>query len=641
MTFLNPLALLGLFAATIPIILHLLNLRKLKTVEFSSLRFLKELQKTKIRRFKIKQIILLILRTLIIISAVIAFSRPTIEKNLPLMGQYAKTSAVILIDNSFSMDLSDELGNRFNQAKNATISVLNSFKDGDEATIIQMTDPEKISLSSFTRNISMLKDDLSKIKISYQAAKLLESLRLAEKILENSTHLNKEIYVITDAQNNIFFNDLKDSLKIMNLKSTLYFIPIGINSRMDYQNLSIDSINLVTKIFQINKPIEIETFIRNTSNKSINSTIVSMFFNNQRVAQRSFDIQANELKSIQISASPQSSGIFNAHLEIENDALDIDNKRFFGFIIQDKPKVAIFGSKPSMKFLDFALKGTSSIESPAAISEFSSEEMGSKNLNDYDIAILSGGKYSDNDFKILEQYVKSGGNAIIFANDETDKDIFKNGIASLGFGYLKEVKYDLNQPAGFVGFDKIHPLFQGVFKGTTDNREMIESPQIEFAYPVENGQPIIQMTGGLFLSENRLDEGKVFYFAVSPTINWSNFPLTGLFPTIIYRSIFYLTTKENQGINAKAGTSVILKLPKTLSSSVNIKITDPNNNEFYQEKLDLPGGSSISMKNLDYLGNYIISNNQGKPYLILSVNPENSESIITKVDKSEIGRAHV
>ena len=69
MNFLNPWMLLGLLAAGIPILLHLLNLRKLKTIEFSTLRFLKELQKTRIRRFKIKQIILLILRTLIIIFA--------------------------------------------------------------------------------------------------------------------------------------------------------------------------------------------------------------------------------------------------------------------------------------------------------------------------------------------------------------------------------------------------------------------------------------------------------------------------------------------------------------------------------------------------------------------------------------------
>ena len=73
MTFLNPFVLFGLAAAAVPVLLHLLNLRKLRTVEFSSVRFLKELQKTSMRRLRFRQILLLILRTLLIIAVVMAF----------------------------------------------------------------------------------------------------------------------------------------------------------------------------------------------------------------------------------------------------------------------------------------------------------------------------------------------------------------------------------------------------------------------------------------------------------------------------------------------------------------------------------------------------------------------------------------
>ena len=116
MTFLNPLVLLGLTAAAIPVILHLLNLRKLKTVDFSTLRFIKELQKTSIRNLKTQQIILLILRTLIVICCVLAFSRPTIESSIPVIGSHAKTSIIVILDNTLSMDVSDAGGNRFAKA---------------------------------------------------------------------------------------------------------------------------------------------------------------------------------------------------------------------------------------------------------------------------------------------------------------------------------------------------------------------------------------------------------------------------------------------------------------------------------------------------------------------------------------------
>ena len=70
MTFLNPAVLIGLAAASIPILIHLLNLRKLKTIEFSTLIFLRELQKNKIRRVKLKQLLLLALLVLIILMIV-------------------------------------------------------------------------------------------------------------------------------------------------------------------------------------------------------------------------------------------------------------------------------------------------------------------------------------------------------------------------------------------------------------------------------------------------------------------------------------------------------------------------------------------------------------------------------------------
>ncbi len=58
MTFLNPLFLIGLAAAGIPLIIHLFNFRRPKRIDFSSLVFLKELQKSTMQRVRIKQILL-------------------------------------------------------------------------------------------------------------------------------------------------------------------------------------------------------------------------------------------------------------------------------------------------------------------------------------------------------------------------------------------------------------------------------------------------------------------------------------------------------------------------------------------------------------------------------------------------------
>ena len=129
MTFLNPAVLFGLIAASIPIIIHLLNLRKLKKIDFSTLQFLKELQKNKIRKIKIKQWLLLALRVLIILAIVTAFARPTIV-GVSIGGttSAAKTTAVFILDDTFSMSVVDQNGSYFNQAKEAIKNILTQLR---------------------------------------------------------------------------------------------------------------------------------------------------------------------------------------------------------------------------------------------------------------------------------------------------------------------------------------------------------------------------------------------------------------------------------------------------------------------------------------------------------------------------------
>ncbi len=227
MNFLNPLVLFGLIAASIPLILHLLNLRKMKKVEFSSLKFLKELQKSQIRKFKIKQILLLIIRTLLIIFIVLAFARPTINSALPFFQTYSKSSNIIIIDNSFSMDISDENGNRLKQAKLLAQKIVNSVGDGDEVSIIEMTTLENPSSFTFSRSKDVLVSNINKLQISTVKADLNKSLKIAAELSDNATYLQRNLFILTDGQENILEIKNKDTANIINKFNNLYFVNIG------------------------------------------------------------------------------------------------------------------------------------------------------------------------------------------------------------------------------------------------------------------------------------------------------------------------------------------------------------------------------------------------------------------------------
>jgi len=101
-TFLHPLALVGLVAAAIPALLHLLERRVPPEAEFPPLRYLSEAERQSARRLKLRHLLLLILRTLLIVLIVLAAARPLVPARTGGATVHAPTALALILDNSAS-----------------------------------------------------------------------------------------------------------------------------------------------------------------------------------------------------------------------------------------------------------------------------------------------------------------------------------------------------------------------------------------------------------------------------------------------------------------------------------------------------------------------------------------------------------
>ena len=105
MTFLHPLALVGLAAAAIPTLLHLLERRVPPEAEFPPLRYLSEAERQNARRLKLRHLLLLILRTAVIVLIVLAAARPLFPTQGSAGSLHEPTALVVILDNSASSGL--------------------------------------------------------------------------------------------------------------------------------------------------------------------------------------------------------------------------------------------------------------------------------------------------------------------------------------------------------------------------------------------------------------------------------------------------------------------------------------------------------------------------------------------------------
>ena len=90
MTFINPTALWGLLALSVPILVHLFHFRRYTTVYFSDVRLLSQMEEQRSTKSNLKRLLLLFLRMAAIVLVVMAFAQPVFDQENPLVDDIAR-----------------------------------------------------------------------------------------------------------------------------------------------------------------------------------------------------------------------------------------------------------------------------------------------------------------------------------------------------------------------------------------------------------------------------------------------------------------------------------------------------------------------------------------------------------------------
>lgn len=639
MIFLNPAVLFGLLAASIPVLIHLLNLRKLKRIDFSTLTFLKELQKNKIRKIKLKQWLLLALRVLIILFLVTAFARPTL-KGVAIGGttSAAKTTAVFILDNTASMSVVDSKGSYLNQAKAIIKEILSQLQQGDETALVLIGNPNIKDIKS-TSNLADFQKQVDAVNISDVSGYINNAMIKAAKILSGSNNFNKEVYLLTDFQEGRLAvqNSLSDLGQILNDKVRIYSIPLEIDSRnfsgKKVFNVGIDSIKLNTQIFESDKPLDFSVTVTNYSSQPVSNLVVSLFIEGERSAQQSVSINPGDSKVISLQAQAKQSGYINAYAEIEDDDILQDNRRYINFYIPKEIPVAIFTDDLSdAQFINLALSAAGNGQT-INVTEKNLSQLNSTNLSPYSLLVIIGSENTSS-YNNLNSYITNGGSVLLMPGSKSTLQNFQAITKAIALpspkGSAGKVN-DLSNPVYFDKEDLAHPLFQDIFNG--NQIKSIESPQVYYHFNLTTegkGTNIISlMDGSSFLGEYQLGKGRVFLFNTAPILSWSNFPLKNLFAPLITKSIFYLSTKNNTENQVRAGDPIEINLQNTFSQQ--LRIEEPGNNEDYIDIKSQSDRNYISFPYTNVIGNYKVFAGS-KIIDEFSVNSDPAESIVKYYD---------
>jgi hypothetical protein len=584
MTFLNPLVLFGLAAAAIPILIHLLNLRKLKVVEFSSLRFLKELQRTRVRRLKLRQWLILLLRTLLVVFLILAFSRPAFKGTFAgIGGGQAASTVVILLDDSPSMGLRNDHGRLFDQAKDAAAQLLSMTVPTDQVFLFRLSDLFDPSVQPLPIAPSAGLKALGGMTVSQYSSAYAPFVARGLRVLAASHNANKELHLLTDAQGTEFA--LTDTTAFSGLSpdpGVRVFVTEVAPSQRD--NGAVNSFTLESRLLAPQNPMIFKGTITNFGESPISNTLASLYLDGTRVAQQTVSVAPHASAVVTLSAMPKRRGVIEAALHIDDDLLDIDNIRHAVVRIPERISITCVGTTAAdTRFPALAL--TAAVDTAHtgvfAVHQITRDRLQFTDLSREDILVLSNIRTltAAEATRIIDA-VRSGRNLVVFPGKETDYNNLNSSLlAPLEIPGVTPA--DLSQLApdktGFLSFSNVdyhHPVFEGLFgeqAGKKGNQPAVESPHIRTAaglHPGGRGVPIISLSDGRpFLCEYPAGKGKVMLFAVESGALWSDFPFKGLFAPLLHRSMVYLASEHVATDDAMVGERLRFPVRMTAEES--------------------------------------------------------------------------
>ncbi len=316
MQFVFPSFLWAFIVLAVPIIIHLFYFRKYKRIEFTNVRFLKELVEETASRNRLKNLLILLSRLFALAALILAFAQPFSETENT--EKKASAAISIYIDNSWSMEANSEDGSLLQKAKRRAQDIIRASSDNDRFQVIT-NEFEAKSL----RFVS--KEDAFGLLEEVKSGPVVQSLSrvLAKQLLcfKNAATESGFIYLLSDFQTSIC--DLDSSQTAANIK--IYLLPI---QSVQENNLSIDTAFFESPVLLPGQTQSLIYKISNYGNGLVENLSSSYTVNGQEYPGKQLNIAAGKFKMDTINLKIPDQAWLKLQLKIKDFPVQFDDSYY-------------------------------------------------------------------------------------------------------------------------------------------------------------------------------------------------------------------------------------------------------------------------------------------------------------------------
>ena len=638
--FLNPWMLLGAAAIASPILIHLLNKRRFKIVEWAAMDFLFQADKKNRKRVQLENFILLALRCLAMLLVALMLARPFLPSSLTSFVQKSqKIERVLLVDDSLSQSVPRGNSTAFDDTKVSIKEMLSGFANSSDTedwlTVMLASNPENPVLANEPLTMATLAtlgesvDRLTCVDrgVDYpvaldrvsryltgqreaggRALYVFSDLRQRDWNVEtdSETAPNKLLAAIGDAVEGCYVVDTGDdndqNLSVVSVRPLEF--PIAgkvIPFEVMVKNNGSQNVEQVRVLFQVNEgQPEYETIANLAPGRS---EVLEFRYVFPASAASELEDSLNELNQNGKAALTNYRVLAQIDRQslgqdgLKADQLVADSESLYAARVSDGVSVLLVDGASSSVSERSDTHYLRALDVPGAglkVTTITPADLETVSLSDYRVIFLCNmDEASMPRVRSLERWVDSGGGLVIMPGDRVRAQTFNDAFYREGAGLspvkLQTIEGDpsLGQWVNFEVDPQVHPALQVVLESEATSVskidvfmwwESIVTSEL-LGKTVSVPLRLTDQANSPAMVDRIFGKGRVVFFAFPADADWSMWPTGGTFVPITLGLIDEFVGGASESSVVQAGGKI--RYPVDLSAYKNrVSLTNPDGDTF-------------------------------------------------------------
>ncbi len=600
MTFLNLTLLFGALAALIPLVIYLFNRRRFQKVNWGAMRFLKGENRENRRRIKLKRWLLILVRMVIPAFLALGMALPVLTGASELTGT-SKTSMVILLDNSYSMNAGPAAESYFSKARNTAREILRNLPDGSEASILLIGGEVRSLPERPTSDLPGLIQKLDELEAGYGRADVAAGLDKALNILKKMHYLHKEVVVISDFQR-VSWKPEETSVrkprvdKIRNLNGHPFVNCIPVGNSSNQENVAITSLDTSRLATGVEQNVHIRATVENFGTETVTGLRLYFQVNREGRSASEVSLEPGEQKQVLFKHAFEQPGSHTVSVHTEADRLEEDNRKTTSIKVWETIPVTLVDGDPNPEplrgetdFLRIAL-GPFGLEKRGESKDLmdvrvvKTNELDEEVFSQTSVLVLANvSSLEDQQVSKLESFLRKGNGLLVFPGDRADLEWYNSVLFSrnriLPLRMIKRSESG-EDPISLMATNYNHPaleLFNDPDKGQLSTIRVTSWYRLGGLQPSEGQDSDVLArlnNGDPFLAERSFKEGRVIQSSIPADADWSNMPVKPVYVPLMQQLVTYLASKVYPPRNVNVGESIMAILPPSMAGK-DARLTGP------------------------------------------------------------------